>query len=367
VEKEIEYKNIKLKEHEKLAEELIEKMDKEITKSEHTLMNLLEESTTNAENDEHHLISLILILIVVMVVIIVAGGYFAANTMKNGINYIADKINMITKNQDLTIRLESNGKDEFSEIGQNINTLLNNLKDLIDDSKNSSAENATISHELSTTSLNVGRNVENSVSIVNDATKQALSIQENINDTIVIAQQSKDEIKNANQNLFEAQNDVLELTNQVQNSAMLENELADKMSTLSSNANDVKAILEVISDIADQTNLLALNAAIEAARAGEHGRGFAVVADEVRKLAERTQSSLTEINSTINVIVQSILEASEQMGDNSKVVKSLSDKALSVKNKIDITTQIVDNTTHTIDKMVQEFDLTTKNIQKNHK
>ncbi|WP_414720272.1 methyl-accepting chemotaxis protein [Sulfuricurvum sp.] len=105
--------------------------------------------------------------------------------------------------------------------------------------------------------------------------------------------------------------------------AAKERHLADNLHILVGNARETKEILVTIGDIAEQTNLLALNAAIEAARAGEHGRGFAVVADEVRKLAERTQKSLAESSATINILIQAISDNSETLNQNMQEMTSL--------------------------------------------
>ncbi|MDX9813433.1 MAG: methyl-accepting chemotaxis protein [Sulfurimonadaceae bacterium] len=128
---------------------------------------------------------------------------------------------------------------------------------------------------------------------------------------------------------------ITDAVHKIHDASLKENDMVSNLQGLVASANETKVILATIGDIADQTNLLALNAAIEAARAGEHGRGFAVVADEVRKLAERTQKSLAETSATTNVLIQSITESSEVLYANADEINSISDEVSAINSKMD--------------------------------
>ncbi len=238
-------------------------------------------------------------------------------------------------------RLVIDTKDEIAEACFHVNEFIGKVADTILNIKQASIQTVTVSAELSQTSIMIGKSAEDAMKIANNTIKATENIKNSIDESLSEIKVSRDEIEKAYQKLEFAKSQINNMNSFIKDSSELEMELAGRLNHLSQDAEQVKSILTVISDIADQTNLLALNAAIEAARAGEHGRGFAVVADEVRKLAERTQKSLTEINATINVIVQAIIDASESMNRNSQNIVSLVDKADETQSVISDTANIM--------------------------
>jgi methyl-accepting chemotaxis protein len=334
-------------------------LDKNIQEVTHQIEELLAHSTHQAEEDEHTALRMIEIIASIVLLLSIVNTLALVKSVRLAFGSFTQTILEITKNKDLTLRAN---KDAPRDIADNFNSLMNSLQDLVNTSKKSSTENAAISHELSTSSVSVGKNVENSVVIVEEASTQAKGVQNEIINSISDAQENKKGIILANENLEFARDEIVILTTKVQVTAQTEAELSQNMETLSKDASEVKTVLVVISDIADQTNLLALNAAIEAARAGEHGRGFAVVADEVRKLAERTQKSLAEINATINVVVQSIVEASSKMSTNSQEIQELASIAQGVENKINSTVDIVNKAVKANEVTVKDFENTGKSV-----
>jgi len=258
-----------------------------------------------------------------------------------------------TDQNDLTKVINVNSRDETGVMARSINHFIGELSQAIQSAKRISHTNQTSSEHMHTIFSQIKQRVDEEFAIVNTTTDQARSIQEIVENSASDFNNTKENMQEANDQLNRAKEEIYALMNSVESSVELEHEMNAKLEQLSGEAEQVKGVLDVISDIAEQTNLLALNAAIEAARAGEHGRGFAVVADEVRKLAERTQRSLTEINATINVIVQSVTDATEQMRHNAQNIESLSNISHNVEANINNTVETMDKTNDLTQKSVE--------------
>ncbi len=260
----------------------------------------------------------------------------------NELTHLAQSL--ATGDGDLTKRLDEIGKDELSDTSKAVNQFIEKTQEAIAGAKAGANENATIAEELSATSNQIGKRVENSVEIVSSASQNVSKIVKGAAEVAQKAENAKSDVENAQKELNNSKKQMDAMLVKIEESVKIENDFAQRLARLTNEAEMVKSVLSVIGDIADQTNLLALNAAIEAARAGEHGRGFAVVADEVRKLAERTQKSLSETDATISTIVQSIVDASEQMSINSKNIEELGEISETVGETIKLSSQIMNDT-----------------------
>ncbi|CAK00186.1 methyl-accepting chemotaxis protein [Helicobacter acinonychis] len=242
------------------------------------------------------------------------------------------KINAFSHgDKDLRAKIDVDDRnDEISQVGHGVNLFVEKARLIIEETKGISTLNKTSMDKLVQITKETQESMKNSSTTLNSVKDKATDVASVMSASIEQSQGLRKRLIETQGLVKESKDAIGDLFYQIIEAAHTEEELSNKVEQLSRNADDVKSILDIINDIADQTNLLALNAAIEAARAGEHGRGFAVVADEVRNLAGRTQKSLAEINSTIMVIVQEINDVSSQMNLNSQKMERLSDMSKSV-------------------------------------
>jgi len=262
-------------------------------------------------------------LAIIMVALLSLAIILSRSIIKN-IDSLTKDIKTIVDEKNLTKRVELREKNELSVIANSINSLIKSIQESISITTNSSESNLSIAQKLTTLAKDMNENINKQEKATTEINALANQTGKDLDKVEEMAVRTNEDLRATQTTFTSFIEQIAELSQEMSTGREKTESVNQKMAELSNTATQIKEILTVIGDIAEQTNLLALNATIEAARAGEHGRGFAVVADEVRKLAERTQKSLSEVTGTINLILQQVNTNSTEMFSINDIIEKIS-------------------------------------------